>query len=189
MFEKLLKPILSITLLLSMSSLSTAEETQSTTALGVKVFNDNCTRCHNARPLEDFSLSQWQLIIPHMRQRAHLTGAESKAVLAYFGSLKPQTQSGIEAAQSSTVAAESAGDATRGETVFARYGCQGCHQIEGAGGSIGPSLDRVLTRRGDAFVLAKIRNPLADNPSSAMPKLPVSEREMNDLIAYFKSTE
>jgi hypothetical protein len=43
-------------------------------------------RCHNLRPPTEFSNSEWQVIVHHMRVRADLTGDESDRILAFIKS-------------------------------------------------------------------------------------------------------
>ena len=47
-----------------------------TTLSGAELINNNCARCHNSRPVREFSIGEWRVIMPHMREKAHLTGSE-----------------------------------------------------------------------------------------------------------------
>ena len=51
---------------------------------GAELINNNCARCHNSRPVQEFSISEWKVIMPHMREKAHLTGAEVQAILKFM---------------------------------------------------------------------------------------------------------
>jgi hypothetical protein len=51
---------------------------------GADLWADNCARCHNARPPEEFSPAQWQTIIHHMRLRANLTGEEAREITKFL---------------------------------------------------------------------------------------------------------
>jgi len=51
---------------------------------GVQLWSDNCMRCHNSRPPEEFSAAQWETIVNHMRLRANLTGEESREIVAFL---------------------------------------------------------------------------------------------------------
>jgi cytochrome c551/c552 len=70
--------------------------------------------------------------------------------------------------------------------VLTRYGCQGCHQVQGAGGTLGPSLDNVISDRGKAFFLRKVKEPQFNNASSAMPQMPITDEEL-EVLAEFLS--
>jgi hypothetical protein len=47
---------------------------------GVELWSENCARCHNMRPPEEFSGQQWEIIVHHMRLRANLTGEEAREI-------------------------------------------------------------------------------------------------------------
>ncbi len=59
---------------------------QDPTALspGARLWADNCIRCHNLRPPESLSDSQWEVVVHHMRVRANLTADEHRAILAFL---------------------------------------------------------------------------------------------------------
>ena len=40
-----------------------------TTLSGAELINNNCARCHNSRPVREFSISEWRVIMPHMREK------------------------------------------------------------------------------------------------------------------------
>jgi ubiquinol-cytochrome c reductase cytochrome b subunit len=72
-----------------------------------------------------------------------------------------------------------------GKALFASLGCAGCHRIHGEGGEVGPDLSDVGDRRPDRqWHLRHFRNPQSVSPGSIMPKLPLSDRELNDLTSY-----
>ncbi|MGD0390877.1 MAG: hypothetical protein ABSC42_18185 [Tepidisphaeraceae bacterium] len=51
---------------------------------GVQLWSENCSRCHNARPPEEFSAAQWDVIVHHMRLRANLTGPEAREIVKFL---------------------------------------------------------------------------------------------------------
>jgi hypothetical protein len=51
---------------------------------GVELWSDNCARCHNSRPPEEFSPAQWEAIVHHMRLRANLTGEEAREIVKFL---------------------------------------------------------------------------------------------------------
>jgi len=53
---------------------------------GVQMWADNCARCHNSRPLNEFSAAQWDVVVHHMRLRANLTGDEAQKIVAFLQS-------------------------------------------------------------------------------------------------------
>jgi mono/diheme cytochrome c family protein len=62
--------------------------------------------------------------------------------------------------------------------------CLGCHEIEGDGGRIAPSLTNVGERRGSAYIRAMIEDPQRVVAGAAMPKteMPTATREL--IIRY-----
>jgi hypothetical protein len=51
---------------------------------GVQLWSENCARCHNMRPPDEFSGAQWDVIVHHMRLRANLTGAEARDIVTFL---------------------------------------------------------------------------------------------------------
>lgn len=83
----------------------------------------------------------------------------------------------------------------RGKVAMVRVGCASCHTIAGIDwprGRTGPSLND-FTDRGliagrlpnrPEILAAYVRNAPALVPGSAMPAMPVSEREARDIAAF-----
>jgi cytochrome c2 len=87
------------------------------------------------------------------------------------------------------------GDSERGRRAIARYGCGGCHVIQGisgADGTVGPSLGGIAQRaelaghlsNQPANMIRWIRRPQQVSPGSGMPDLGVSEQDGRDISAY-----
>jgi mono/diheme cytochrome c family protein len=74
-----------------------------------------------------------------------------------------------------------------GAELVAQFGCQGCHEIRAEGGKLGPTLDGVISSKGEAFVLEKLANPRFNNPASAMPKYPMNKEEMKAIIGFLNN--
>lgn len=51
---------------------------------GARVWANNCTRCHNARPSQERTDGQWRTIVLHMRARANLTRADAELVTTFL---------------------------------------------------------------------------------------------------------
>lgn len=62
--------------------------------------------------------------------------------------------------------------------------CLACHSLKGQGGQVGPALDGVGSRRDAKFIENWIRDPLAVKADSKMPKLPLSEPDVAELVAF-----
>ncbi|QGX38181.1 c-type cytochrome [Permianibacter aggregans] len=148
---------------------------------GAEVVNNNCARCHNSRPVHEFSLAEWAVILPHMREKAHLTAQETDAVLQFFQTVGQPRAVGTTSTSPSVPLS--------GSELMTRYGCQGCHQFNGVGGVVGPSLDRIVADKGEPFVRQKIVNPQFNNPASAMPRMPMTEAEVDAILALLKQAK
>ncbi len=51
---------------------------------GAELYAINCNRCHPERYATEFTAAQWKTIMIHMRVRANLPAAQSKAILKYL---------------------------------------------------------------------------------------------------------
>ncbi len=150
-------------------------------AKGAKVYSENCGRCHNARPAEEYSKKEWSVVIPHMRAKAHMTGKEALAVEAFLAStLTAEIRSDDHNTDKKDVPQRT------GAELIAGFGCQGCHKIKGEGGALGPNLDTVVVDKGEAFVLKKLTDPKFNNAASAMPKYPMSEADKQAIVKFLK---
>jgi len=103
--------------------------------------------------------------------------------------------------------AQIGGNAARGEELFGRLGCIGCHKVNGIGGEVGPDLSRVngldlaKDRPGRSWssLLAYIRESLEEPQKYIVPNFPnpspmptarqfeLTEQDIDDLIAYLFS--
>lgn len=61
------------------------------------------------------------------------------------------------------------------------------YQVQGAGGTLGPSLDNVISEKGRAFFLRKVKEPQFNNSSSAMPQMPITGDELEALAEFLSS--
>lgn len=149
-------------------------------AKGAKVYSENCARCHNARPAEEYSKKEWSVVIPHMRAKAHMTGKEALAVEAFLASTLTADVRNAEEYTKPNAPKKS------GEELVTQFGCQGCHQIKGEGGKLGPALDGVVASKGESFVLKKLIDPKFNNAASAMPKYPINKEDIKAIIGFLK---
>lgn len=147
-------------------------------AKGAKIYSENCARCHNARPAEEYSKKEWSVVIPHMRAKAHMTGKEALAVEAFLASTLTADIRNVAIPIKGEVPQKS------GAALVAQFGCQGCHEIKGEGGKLGPALDGIVLEKGKEFVLKKLSNPKFDNTVSAMPKYPMNNEDMKAIVDY-----
>jgi len=86
---------------------------------------------------------------------------------------------GAEAQDSALVA--------RGESVFKDQGCYGCHTVGKTGTPIATDLSRIGTKHDQAYLGAWLRDPAQQKPRQHMPKLKLTEAEVQALTAYLGS--
>ena len=65
--------------------------------------------------------------------------------------------------------------------------CVACHSVEGRGGSVGPALDGVGDRFDEEYLGRWIRNPSSVRPGTAMPQLPLSDEQIDQLATYLST--
>jgi len=53
-------------------------------AEGGRLFNYYCGSCHNARPLGERPLANYQVAVAHMRDQAYLTGKEYRQIIMFL---------------------------------------------------------------------------------------------------------
>jgi mono/diheme cytochrome c family protein len=51
---------------------------------GAELWPIYCNTCHNARPGGEFSPTEWNMILMHMRTQANLPPQDAKAILEYL---------------------------------------------------------------------------------------------------------
>ena len=73
----------------------------------------------------------------------------------------------------------------RGKELVVKFACKTCHRIHGEGAAIAPDLSFVADRRPDReWHIRHFRDPQSVSPGSFMPKLPLTDRQLNDLTSY-----
>ena len=76
----------------------------------------------------------------------------------------------------------------RGALIFVRERCNECHTINGKGGSVGPNLTYVGSRRSRDHIIAQIKDPKSHNPDSVMPSFAhITGQDIQDLADYLSS--
>lgn len=65
--------------------------------------------------------------------------------------------------------------------------CIACHAVGGKGGVVGPALDGIADRLDPEFLDKWIADPQTVKPGTAMPKLPISDAERADIVAYLST--
>jgi len=77
-------------------------------------------------------------------------------------------------------------EAPKRPEIFAQL-CIACHALDGAGGTVGPALDGVGSRFDAAYLERRIRDPLSVKADSKMPKLPLTDAQITEVVAFLTS--
>jgi cytochrome c oxidase subunit 2 len=75
----------------------------------------------------------------------------------------------------------------QGQQLFFKQGCYGCHMVGKVGTPIGPDLSRVGAERSLAYLTGWLRDPVSQKRTAHMPKIELTENEMQALAAYLAS--
>lgn len=75
-----------------------------------------------------------------------------------------------------------------GKRVWHRYNCNDCHTILGFGSYYAPDMTKAYWRLGADGIKAAIRNPEAFTTWRKMPRLPLSDQELENLVAFLQWT-
>jgi len=75
-----------------------------------------------------------------------------------------------------------------GRQLFVEQGCHGCHTVGKVGTQgIAPDLSQVGAKHDLAYLTKWLQDPLAQRPTAHMPKIQMSEPEVDALAAYLSS--
>jgi mono/diheme cytochrome c family protein len=86
-----------------------------------------------------------------------------------------------------SVQAQDGGAVARGRDVFQGQGRYGCHTVGAAGTPIATDLSRIGAKRDQASLARWLRDPSLQRPTAHMPKIQLSEAEVQALAAYLGS--
>lgn len=75
-----------------------------------------------------------------------------------------------------------------GKRVWHRYNCNDCHTILGFGSYYAPDLTKAYWRRGADGIAAVVRTPERFTTWRKMPRLPVTDQELEALVAFLRWT-
>lgn len=78
---------------------------------------------------------------------------------------------------------QATGDVPPGRELFFTH-CYGCHTLGGAGTPIAPDLSRVGAHLSRDEIQRRLRDPRTHKPTARMPKLELSEAEVQALASY-----
>ncbi|MFI5373662.1 MAG: c-type cytochrome [Candidatus Rokuibacteriota bacterium] len=85
------------------------------------------------------------------------------------------------------VEAEDGALVARGKGLFRDQGCYGCHTVGATGTPIATDLSRIGAKHDEAYLGRWLRDPSQQKPRQHMPKLQLTEAEVQALSAYLAS--
>lgn len=74
-----------------------------------------------------------------------------------------------------------------GRILYQKSSCSGCHSIHGSGGTTGPDLTHVGTRRDIDWLVRHFKDPQSVSPGSIMPKVTLPDDQLHQLAEYMLS--
>lgn len=74
-----------------------------------------------------------------------------------------------------------------GQELFADYGCDGCHTINGKGDEIGPNLSNVASKLQESYMYNLIKKPHFIIPDTPMKDAKLEQLEVEDIVAYLRT--
>lgn len=75
-----------------------------------------------------------------------------------------------------------------GKMVWHKYDCIGCHTILGNGSYFAPDMTKITEKKPKDYLKQFLMDPKSVNPNASMPKLGISSKEADDLIAFLDWT-
>jgi cytochrome c oxidase subunit II len=82
---------------------------------------------------------------------------------------------------------ETSAPVAEGRRVFQDQGCYGCHTVGKTGTPIGPDLSHIGAKHSRAYFIGWLRDPSSQKPTAHMPKLTLTDAEVETLAAYLTS--
>jgi nitric oxide reductase subunit C len=81
-----------------------------------------------------------------------------------------------------------ASESSEGRMLFDSNGCTACHKINGMGGSVGPDLSHVGSRRDAQWIAQQITDPASHYPNNRMPSFKtLSKAQLDELVHYLSN--
>jgi cytochrome c oxidase subunit 2 len=90
-------------------------------------------------------------------------------------------------ASAPVVAQEQSALIEQGKKLFFAQGCFGCHTVGKVGTPIAPNLSNVGSRYSESYLTQWLRDPASQKPTAHMPKIELTETEIQALASYLAS--
>ena len=123
-------------------------------------------------------------VYPYAREDVIRIVDEVKSIAAYLSQMTDDT---LE--DSSEQYAKSENAIRAGEEIVKTVGCLTCHAVDGLGTDFAPALDSVGTKVTPQYLKQWIEDPKAYDPDTAMPSLRLSDREVDNVVAYLMNLQ
>jgi nitric oxide reductase subunit C len=118
------------------------------------------------------------------------TDAEIDDLVAFLAWIDGMDLNGFPPAPTITMTGSPASPATQSNRpqTFDQM-CTACHAVGGRGGSIGPALDGVATRRDRVYLARWLHDPGQVKPGTTMPNLHLTEAQIGSLVDYLSTLD
>lgn len=167
---------------------------------GLKIWSENCGRCHNIRGPKDMRNDQWITTMFHMRVRAGLTGQETRDVLTFLQASNTPTNSTNEAVDETTSKTKMSNESkaiktASGKSIY-QQNCTACHGADGTGAL--PGVPDLTIKKGrlaksDSTLIKNIiqgfqsaGSPMAMPPKGGNTKL--TDTDIKEVVGYLRET-
>jgi len=91
----------------------------------------------------------------------------------------------VKVAKAPGVPVEEKALASKGKNLYYQNRCDLCHKIGGVGGTAGPDISKVGSKRDKEWLTTQIKNPKANNPNTGMPAFPnISEDDLQAIVSF-----
>ncbi len=133
-----------------------------------------------------------QAMFPNDRKMVqyNLTDAQIDEVIAFLKWISEMDLNGFPAEPTIEFTSAKPQTATANDSaspqIFSQL-CVACHALGGQGGAIGPALDGVASRYSSGYLLKWISDPPSVKPGTQMPKLPLTEVQITELVAFLST--
>ena len=97
-----------------------------------------------------------------------------ETLAAFVRGLTPENADALSAAPA---------DAISGAQIYVASSCDACHQVNGAGGKIGPPLNGLAARLPREWIAQHVRNPASQTPGTTMPPFDLPARDSGLLVS------
>ena len=164
-----------------------AAQEQATFGRGVKVFSDNCGRCHQA-PSPTFKTDrEWRTITLHMRVIANLSRMETGDVRAFLTTGNDPSSKVRDAVARLPDSGNT--PVERGRLLVEQKNCVACHNPNSLLPNA-PPLPGILSHEGpggEQHARAVLKDPAKKTDNSPMPNFNFSQEEIEAVISYLKT--